>query len=152
MTSPASICVHDDLTPSESCVTLMTQIRQMSPAFGQRSGVLFDWLHLYHLWAPQKELSAWQEMVDGLFIQILGRDDHLHHFLHQVVPDVLQADVWDMLDRQDHGVDTQRLQGSLVVLVLHSDLQENTGLYPTYSVTMERRENRIRMVHIHVYH
>lgn len=43
VTSPSSICVHDDFTPSESCVTLMTQIHQTSPAFGQKV-CCFIWL------------------------------------------------------------------------------------------------------------
>ena len=63
-------------------------------------------------------------MVDGLVIQVFGRNDDLHHLLYQMVSDLLQADFWNVLDWDDHSVNTQRLHGSHVVLVLHCDLQE----------------------------
>lgn len=76
-----------------------------------------------HLWAAHKELPARQEMVDGLVVQVLGGNDHLHHLLHQVASDLLQGDVRDVLHRDDHGVNSQRLHGSGVVSVLHGDLR-----------------------------
>lgn len=87
-------------------------------------------------------------MVDGLLIQVLGRNDHLHHLLHQVVPNVFQADLWDVLHWQDHSVNTQRLHGSHVVSVLHGDLQERQRVgfrffFLCYFID-KRKENIIR--------
>lgn len=63
-------------------------------------------------------------MVDGLVIQVPGGNDDLHHLLHQIASDLLQADVRAVLYRDDHSVNTLRLHGSHIVSILHCDLQQ----------------------------
>lgn len=50
-------------------------------------------LVLTHLRAAYEEFPTWQQMVDGLVIQVLGRNDDFHHLLHQIASDLLQGDV-----------------------------------------------------------
>ncbi len=95
--TPSSICVHDDFTPCESCITLVTHKHPSTPAFPHTSDNPVSLCGSAHLWASLEEFPTWQQMVDGLVIQVLGGNDDLHHLLHQMVSDLLQADVGGVL-------------------------------------------------------
>lgn len=129
MSTPSSIGVHNDFTPCESCITLLIQNDQWTPTLKHKSktSILIDFSPcggcLTHLWATYEEFPAWQQMVDGLVIQVLGRNDDLHHLLHQIVSNRLQGDVRAVLHWEHHSVNTQRLHGPHVVLIFHSHLQ-----------------------------
>jgi hypothetical protein len=70
------------------------------------------------------------QMVDGLLIQVLGRDHLGDNVLHKLSLDVLVGDILRMLGGDQHGVDTDRDHAAIVVLVLASDLGLTIGAHP----------------------
>ena len=78
VSSPAAVCVNNDLTPGQTGVT---------------HGAAND------------EVAAGVDVELGVSIQVLLGDGGVHHLLHDVLPQGLQGDLLAVLAGHDHGVD-----------------------------------------------
>ena len=61
-------------------------------------------------------------MVNGTVIKVLGRDGSLDDLLEDLLAELLSCDILAVLGRDDDGVDAERDNGTVVVLVLNGDL------------------------------
>lgn len=69
-------------------------------------------------------------MVDGVVVNVLGRDGRLDDLLKNLLAKLLGGDVGRVLGRNDDGVDTDGDNGAVVVLVLDGDLSLGVGAEP----------------------
>ena len=69
-------------------------------------------------------------VVDGLLIEVLGGDGGLDDLLEDLLAELLGGDVGAVLGRDDDGVDTERDNGTVVVLVLDGNLGLGVGAEP----------------------
>ena len=69
-------------------------------------------------------------MVDGVVIQVLSRDGLLDDLLLDLLSELLGGDIGAVLSRDDYGVDAEGNDGTVVVLVLNSDLGLGVGSEP----------------------
>mmetsp|Transcript_11903 Transcript_11903/g.24781 ORF Transcript_11903/g.24781 Transcript_11903/m.24781 type:complete len:221 (+) Transcript_11903:965-1627(+) len=69
-------------------------------------------------------------MVDGLVVEVLGRDDGLDDVLHEVSRDLLVGDVLGVLGGDNDGVDALGDRNAVLKLVLTSDLGLSVGADP----------------------
>lgn len=69
-------------------------------------------------------------VVDGLLIQVSGRDGLLDDLVQDLLAELLGGDVLAVLGRDDDGVDAERNDGTVVVLVLDGDLGLGVGAQP----------------------
>jgi len=95
MSAPSSVCVDDNLTASKTGISM---------------------------WATTGEASTWVEMVDGVLVEVLGWDDLADDFFLQLGLELFLGDVWAVLGRDEHGVDAEWGEFSVLVLVLNGDL------------------------------
>jgi len=79
MGTPSSVCVDDDLAAGKTCVTM---------------------------WATTGEASAWVEMVDGVLVKVLCRDNWGNDLFLQLGLEILEGDIWAVLGGDEDGVDT----------------------------------------------
>lgn len=103
VSTPATVSVDDDLTASETGVTLGT---------------------------TDDEQTRGLDVVDGLLVEVLGGDDTLDDLLEDLLAELLGGDVLGVLGRDDDGVDTERDDGTVVVGVLDGDLGLGVGSEP----------------------
>ena len=61
-------------------------------------------------------------MVDGAVVQVLGGDGGLDDLLQDLLAELLGGDIGAVLGGNDDGVDTERNNSTIVVLVLNRDL------------------------------
>ena len=94
--TPAPVGVDDDFSASQTGVAIRT---------------------------ADDESSRWVQVVDGLVVQVLFRDDLLDDFVHQVFRNLLVRDAFLVLRGDQHGVDAKRDHGAVVVLVFDGDLR-----------------------------
>ena len=86
-------------------------------------------------------------VVDGLIIQVLGRDNLLDDLLLDLLSELLSGDIFAVLSRDDNGVYSDRDNGTVIVLVLDSDL--SLGIWPEpwqASISASRRHSSIELV------
>lgn len=99
MATPSAIRVDDDFAPCESRITLATKTHPLTSSVTHETKTLIcvpnkssARAKRSHLWTAHKKQTAGQEVVDGLVIQVLGRNDNFDHLLHQLAPDLFQGD------------------------------------------------------------
>lgn len=95
VSTPATVGVNDDLTASETGVTL---------------------------WATNDEHAGRLNVIDRLVIQQVVGDDGLDDLLGEDLAELLDSDLRSMLGGDDDGVDTLWHNGTVVVLVFDRDL------------------------------
>jgi len=100
MGAPSSVCVNDDLASGEAGVAM---------------------------WATTGEASTRVEMVDGVLVEVLGWDDLADDLFLQLSLEFLLGDVWAVLGRDQHGVDTEWGEFSVLVFVLNGNLGLSVG-------------------------
>jgi hypothetical protein len=93
--SPTTVGVDDDLTAGQTGITLGS---------------------------TNDEQTRGLDVVDGLVIEELGRDDLLDDLLLDLLTELLGGDVLTVLGGDDNSVDTLGDDGTAVVCVLNSDL------------------------------
>lgn len=93
--TPATVGVDDDLTASETGITLRT---------------------------TNDEAAGRLKVVDGAVIQQVVGDDLADDLLLENGTELLSGDIVSVLGGDDDGVDAQRLDGTVVVGVLNGDL------------------------------
>lgn len=69
-------------------------------------------------------------VVDGLVVKVLGGDDLLDDLLEDLLAELLSGDGLGVLGRDNDGVDSERDNGTVVVLVLNGDLGLGVGPQP----------------------
>jgi len=92
MGSPSSVCVDDDLATGKAGVSM---------------------------WSTTGEASTRVEMVDGVLVEVLGRDNLADDMFLQLCLELFLSDVGAMLGRDEDGVDAK--WGELAVLVFVLD-------------------------------
>ncbi len=95
MGTPTTVGVDDDLTASETGVTLGT---------------------------TDDEQTRGLDVVLDVVVEVLGGDDLLDDLLLDLLAELLGGDVLAVLGRDDDSVDTERDDGTVVVSVLNGDL------------------------------
>lgn len=86
-------------------------------------------------------------MVDGLLIEVLGGDGSLDDLVEDLLAELLGGDVGAVLGRDDDGVDTERDNGTVVMLVLDRDLGLGVGAEPRQgAVTASSRHGGVQLV------
>jgi len=95
MGSPATIGINDDLPSGESSVSVGS---------------------------TNDEAARGVKVVDGLVIEVLGRDDGLNNMLHQVLLDLVVRDGLVVLGGDDNGVHANRDGDIVLQFVLNGDL------------------------------
>ena len=101
--SPASVGVDNDLAASEAGVAVR---------------------------ATDDEASRRVEVVDSFRVEHGGVDDLVDHVLVEVLLDLLVGDLVVVLRGDDDGVDAERLEDAVGLLVLDSDLGLAVGADP----------------------
>ena len=101
--TPATVGVDDDLAASEAGVTVR---------------------------ATDDEAARGVEVVDGVVVKHGSVDNLLDHVLVEVLLDLLVGDLVIVLRGDDDGVDAERLEDAVGLLVLHSDLGLAVGADP----------------------
>ena len=86
-------------------------------------------------------------MVDGVVVEILGRDSLLDDLIENLFAEELGGDVVAVLSRDDNGVDTNGDDGTVVVLVLNGDLGLGVGTEPRETtITASGRHGGVQLV------
>src|ERR1035441_3491105 len=86
-------------------------------------------------------------MVDGLIVQVLGRDDLLDDLLLDLLPQLLGGDILRVLSTDDNSVYSKRNNSSIIMLVLNSDLSLGVRSEPWQaSVPASSRHSSIKLV------
>jgi hypothetical protein len=86
-------------------------------------------------------------MIDGLLIQILGRDNLLNDLLLDLLSQFLGGDVFAVLSTDNNGVDSDRDNSSMIVLVLNSDLGLSIRSEPWQaSISASSRHSSVELV------
>lgn len=120
MSAPTTVGVDDDLTAGQTGITLGT---------------------------TNDEEARGLNVVDGLLIKVLGGDGGLDDLLEDLLAEVLSGDVGRVLGRDDDGVDADRDNGTVVVLVLNGDLGLGVGAEPGQAaVTAGSRHGSVELV------
>jgi hypothetical protein len=101
--TPTPVGVDDDLSASQTGVAIRT---------------------------ADDEASRRVQVVDGLVVQVLFRDDLLDDFVHQVFRNLFVRDAFLVLRGDQHGVDAERDHGAVVVLVFDGDLRLTVRQHP----------------------
>jgi hypothetical protein len=101
--SPATVRVDDDLAASKTGVALGT---------------------------TDDEEARGLDVVDGLVVKVLGRDDLLDDLLKDLLSELLGGNVLAVLGGHDNGVDANGDNGTAVVSVLDGDLRLGVGAQP----------------------
>lgn len=101
--TPATVGVDNDLAASETGITLGT---------------------------TNDEEARGLDVVDGLVVKVLSGDGGLDDLLKDLLAELLGGDVRGVLGRHDDGVDADRDNGTVVVLVLNGDLSLGVGAQP----------------------
>ena len=70
-------------------------------------------------------------MEDGLVIQVLGWHNRLDDVLHEVLVDLVIADLWRVLCGDKDGVNPLRDHSTILLLVFHCDLGLSIWSQPT---------------------
>lgn len=70
MGTPSSVCVDDDLAASKSGISV---------------------------WSTAGKASGWVEMVDGVFIKVLGWDNLSNDLFLELGLEILKGDIWAVL-------------------------------------------------------
>lgn len=118
--TPSTVGVNNDLTASETGVTLGT---------------------------TNDEQTRGLDVVDGLVVQVLGRDDLLDDLLLDLLAELLGGDGLGVLRRDNHSVDSLGNNGTVVVLVLNGDLGLGVGSQPgDASITAGRGHRSVELV------
>lgn len=95
VSTPSTVGVDDDLTAGKTGVTLGS---------------------------TDDEAARGLDVVDGAIIQKVGRDDLLDDLLLNFFPELVCGDIFTVLGRDDNSVYTERLDTTVVMSVLNSDL------------------------------
>ena len=103
MSTPATVGINDDFTSGQSGITMGT---------------------------TNHEATRWVQVVDGLVIQILFGDNGLDDMLHQVRRNLFVGDIFGVLCRNDHGVDTLGDWHTIHQFVFTGDLGLTIGADP----------------------
>jgi hypothetical protein len=101
--TPTTVGVDDDLTAGETSITLRT---------------------------TDDEAAGGLEVVDGAVIKELSGDDLADNLLLEGSTELLSGDIVAVLGGDNDGVNAQRLDGTVVVGVLNSDLGLGIGKQP----------------------
>ena len=101
--APTTIGIDDDLTASETGVTLGT---------------------------TDDEPAGGVEMVDGLVVEKVGGDAGLDDLPHEALADLVVGHVLIVLDGDDDGVDAEGDEGAVLVPVLDGHLGLGVGAHP----------------------
>lgn len=103
VSAPATISINDDLTASDTSITLRT---------------------------ANDEASRRVKVIDGLVIKEVCGDHSLDNLLEETSTDLLVGDVLSVLGRDNDGVDADRNHGTSFALVLDGDLGLGIGAQP----------------------
>ena len=103
VSTPATVGVDNDLTTSQTSITLG---------------------------ATNDEEARGLDVVDGVVVEVLGGDDLLDDLLLDLLAELLGGDVLGVLSRDDDGVDTLGDNGTTVLGVLNGDLGLGVGAEP----------------------
>ncbi len=93
--TPTTIGINDDLAASQTSITV---------------------------WTTDDEAARWVQVVDGLVVEVLSRDDRLDDVLKQLSLDLILSDVLTVLGGDDDGVDTDWDWATVLKSVLAGDL------------------------------
>lgn len=105
MSSPSTVSVDNDLSTGQTSITLRT---------------------------TNDESAGRLDVVDGSVVQEVLGDDSLDDLLQDLGSEVLSGDLLGVLSRDDDGVDSDRNDGSVgLLLVLDSDLGLGVGSEPS---------------------
>ena len=86
-------------------------------------------------------------MVDGLIVQVLGRDDSLDDLLLDLLSELFGSDLLTVLSRNDNSVYSDWNNGTVVMLVLDGDLSLSIWSEPWQaSVSASRRHSSVKLV------
>jgi len=69
-------------------------------------------------------------VVDGLVIEVLGRDDLLDDLLENLLSELLGGDLLAVLGRDDDGIDADGNNGTAIMGVLDGDLRLGVRTQP----------------------
>lgn len=81
-------------------------------------------------------------MEDGLVVQILGGHDCLDDMLHEVFVDLVVSHVWRVLGGDEDGMHPLGDHGSIILLVLDSDLGLAIWPQPRHSSILPHLQTR----------
>jgi hypothetical protein len=101
--SPTAIGINDDLSAGQTSITVRT---------------------------TNDEAARGVQVVDGLLVEVLGRDDGLDHVLHELGLDLLLGDVLAVLGGDHDGVDADGDGAAVVHSVLAGHLGLAVGSHP----------------------
>jgi len=86
-------------------------------------------------------------VVNGLLVQILGRDNLLDDLLLDLLAQLLGGDVLTVLSTDNNGVDSDRDNSAVIVLVLDGDLSLGIRSQPWQaSISAGSRHSSIELV------
>mmetsp|Transcript_32632 Transcript_32632/g.60018 ORF Transcript_32632/g.60018 Transcript_32632/m.60018 type:complete len:264 (+) Transcript_32632:660-1451(+) len=109
MGTPSAIRVNDDLTSSKTRISMG---------------------------ATNHKPSRGVEVVDGLVIEVLSRDNRLDHVLHKIRGDLLVGDILRVLGGDHNSVNALGHWNTILELVLTSDLSLAIGAHPVASAVL----------------
>lgn len=125
MGTPATVGVDNDLTTSQTSITLGTT--------DDKEARGLDLIAMLVLRVIQQRIAGAKTdtyVVDGLVIEVLGGDGLLDDLLQDLLAELLGGDIGGVLGRDDNGVDTLGDDSAVVVLVLNGDLGLGVGSQP----------------------
>ena len=120
MGTPATVGVNNDLTAGETGVTLRT---------------------------TNDEETRGLNVVDGVVIKVLGRNDLLDDLLLDLLSELLGGDILRMLGRDNNSVDTLGDDSAVIMAVLNGDLSLGVGAEPgERAIATSGRHGSIQLV------
>lgn len=139
MSSPATVCVDDNLSAGKTGVTLGT-------ANDELSGGL-NLMRVSGDGAEQGRLRIATHVIDGLLVKVVGRNDLLDDLLLDLLSQQLGGNRLAVLGADDDGVHSKRNNGTVVVLVLDGHLGLGVWSEPWQAaVTSCSRHSSVKLV------
>jgi hypothetical protein len=135
--TPSTVCVNNDLSASETSITLWSSNDELSRRLDLKTGQ--QGLHSRQLGKTY--------VVDGLLGEILGRNDSLDNLFQDFLSQLLSGNSLGVLSRDNNGVNLDWNNGTVVVLILNCDLGLGVRSEPWEgSITAGSRHSSVELV------